>query len=231
MRTVVITGATSGIGRALAVELGAGGDEVHLLGRSRERLSAVAAEVPRAEQHPVDLRDDGAVRRVGAALAERPRIDVLVHSAGVVTLGPVKTAPIEELDENLAVNLRAPVLLTQLLLEKLVAAEGQVVFVNSGAGLSARSGWSYYAASKFGLRAVADALRDELRPKGVRVMTVYPGRTATPMQERVRHLEGAEYDPNEFIQPEDVSRMVVQGLALPRSADLVELNIRPGGKT
>lgn len=232
MNTVVITGASSGIGRELAAMLGAEDAEVHLLGRSVERLEEVAKAVPNARSHPVDLREDGDVRRVAAALTGAlARIDVLIHSAGVVTLGPVETAPVEELDWNLAVNLRAPVLLTQLLLPRIVSAKGQIVFVNSGAGLSARAGWSYYAASKFGLRAIADALRDEVRPQGVRVMTVYPGRTATPMQERVRRLEGAEYDPNDFIQPKDVSRMVVAGLSLPRSADVVELNIRPGGKT
>ena len=88
-------------------------------------------------------------------------------------------------------NLVAPALLTRALLPALRAARGTVVFVNSGAGLAAHPQWSAYAASKFGLRALADALRAEEQEHGVRVTTVFPGRTATPMQEKV-HAPGGQ---------------------------------------
>ncbi len=88
----------------------------------------------------------------------------------------------------------APAELTRLLLPQLRAARGHVVFVNSGAGLRANPEWGAYAASKHGLKALADALRGEEADHGVRVTSVYPGRTATPMQEKVHRQEGKEYD-------------------------------------
>ena len=218
---IVITGASSGIGAAIAELFRAEKAVVHAIGRSVEGENA----------HPVDFLAPDAGDRIDAIAEKLDRVDVLIHSAGVVTLGPIGESPIEDLDWNLAVNLRAPVMLTRALLPHLLKAKGQIVFVNSGAGLTARATWGHYAASKFGLRAIADSLRDEVKPKGVRVMTAYPGRTATPMQERVRELEGQPYDPEAFIQPEDVAKTIIHGLSLPRSADLIELNIRSGVKT
>jgi NAD(P)-dependent dehydrogenase (short-subunit alcohol dehydrogenase family) len=231
---MVLTGASSGIGRALALELGEGGALLTLLGRRRDALLGVQAEVRArggaAELALADLTDDAALdAALEPLVAEAQGLDALLHAAGVVTLGAVAEAPLADLDWNLRVNLRAPYRLTQALLPRLLAAKGQVVFVNSGAGLAARAGWGAYAISKHGLKALADALREEVKPKGMRVLSVFPGRTATPMQARVRALEGQPYQPEDFIRPEDVSVMVCQALALPRSADVIELNLRPPG--
>ena len=221
----VITGASSGIGRAIADDLGVAGFRLHLLGRREEALCAAG------EGHTArvcELVDEDQLRATAAALLDSGPIDLLIHSAGVVTLGSLGESPIEDLDLNYAVNVRAPVLLTQLLLPRLVERRGQVVFINSGAGLSARAQWGHYAAGKHALRAVADALRDEVRAAGVRVMTCYPGRTATPMQARVRALEGQPYEPSDYASPADVARVVCEALALPRSAEVTELKVRPG---
>src|SRR5690606_14659866 len=121
--------------------------------------------------------------RLAAALDGQPlpdRLDSLLHVAGVVELGAVGDLTPAVWQETLAANLVAPAELTRLLLPRLRAARGHVVFVNSGAGLAAHPRWSAYAASKHGLRALADALRGEEREHGLRVTTVYPGRTATP---------------------------------------------------
>jgi short-subunit dehydrogenase len=228
----VVTGASSGIGRAIALELGRGGAELALLGRDVTRLGEAAAGIRaaggQAHEVPADLGDDGALDAVAAALAGTP-VDILVHAAGVISLGTVAEAPVDALDECLRINLRTPYRLTRALLPALLAARGQVVFVNSGAGLAARAGWGAYAMSKHGLRALADALREEVKPRGVRVLSVFPGRTATPMQARVRALEGQAYRAEDFIRPEDVSAMVCQALALPRTAEVVEINVRQGG--
>lgn len=221
----VITGATSGIGRAIADDLAASGWRLALLGRN---VGAVADLQGDHWAMACDLTDDDAVRATAAALAAQGPIDLLVHSAGVVTLGSLGDSPIADLDHNLAVNLRAPVLLTSLLLPRLVEARGQVVFINSGAGLQARGGWGHYAASKHAVRAVADSLRDEVSSAGIRVMTCYPGRTATPMQQRVRALEGQPYAGKDYASAADVARVVCEALALPRSAEVTELKVRPG---
>ena len=154
-------------------------------------------------------------------------VGVLVHAAGVHVAGPVGRAPVAELDEQLAVNLRAPYLLTQALLPDLVAAAGDVVFVNSSAGRAARAGVAAYSASKHALRALADGLRDEVNPRGVRVLSVYPGRTATPGQEAIFAEEGRAYAPGLLLQPEDVAEAVAGALALPRTAEVTEIMIRP----
>jgi NADP-dependent 3-hydroxy acid dehydrogenase YdfG len=221
----LITGASSGIGRAIAVALVEEGAEVLLIGRDPGRLDALARELgPGSHPHPLDLADD---RQLDAAAeAAGPSLDLLIHSAGLAELGSIDKAAIGALDRMWSVNLRAPVLLTQRCLPALRAARGQIVFINSGAGLVARAGWGHYAATKFALRAVADALREELRADGVRVLSVFPGRTATAMQAEVHRQEGQIYHPERFMQPGDVAAMIVAALVLPRTAHVHEINLR-----
>lgn len=221
-KTALVTGATSGIGRHVAVLLAKAGATVHGLGRDTTRLAGLESDG--VTPHAIDLTSASQVE----ALAAIESLDILVHSAGVCTLGSIAEAPIEDLETNFAINLRAPVLLTKALLPQLVAAKGDIVFVNSGAGLDANARWGHYAASKFGLKAIADSLRQEVKPRGVRVLTVYPGRTATPMQQAVRQMEGAPYEPERYIDPADVARSIVHAIGLPRTADIIDLNIRTG---
>ena len=228
---IMITGASSGIGAATARLLAGPDRTLHLQGRDESRLAALADAVRDAGGTPVvhrlDLADHDAVDAEADRLAATlPRLDGLVHSAGVVSLGPVESAAIEDLDRQYAINLRAPFALTTALTPALVAAGGQVVFVNSGAGQRASPGWSQYASSKFGLRAVADAYRAEVADRGVRVTTIYPGRTATPMQAEVHRQEGRAYDPDAFATPEDVAGSIEHALEMPRSATVPEISVR-----
>lgn len=227
MLTHLLTGATSGIGAALARALHDRGDRLVLLARNDARAAELAARYPGASTLVGDLEHP---ESLAAAVSERMpgRLDTLLHVAGVVDLGPVATLPPELWRRTLAVNLEAPAELTRLALPALREASGRIVFVNSGAGLAASPGWSAYAASKFGLRALADAVRAEEREHGVRVTTVYPGRTATPMQERVHEQEGADYTADAWIRPESVVTAVLTALDLPRDADLTDLRVRPG---
>ena len=164
------------------------------------------------------------------SLALPDALDSVVHAAGVVELGSVAelsastTGPTQ-----LRVNLVAPAALTRVALPALRAARGTVVFVNSGAGLAAHPQWSAYAASKHGLRALADSLRGEEAAAGVRVTTVYPGRTATPMQEKVHQQEGKAYDAAAWIRPETVADAILHVLDLPRDATIPDLTVRPAG--
>jgi short-subunit dehydrogenase len=215
----LLTGAGSGIGRELARRLRDRGDELWLVVRDPAKM----AEFPDAHLLVADLADPTALARLDLP----DRLDSVVHVAGLVELGTVA-----ELDEGawtgqLAVNLVAPALLTRAALPALRSAGGTVVMVNSGAGLRANPGWAAYAASKFGLRALADALRAEEREHGVRVTTVFPGRTATPMQEKVHRQEGKEYDGSDWIRPETVVDAIVAVLDLPSDATVPELTISP----
>lgn len=228
MSVYLITGAGSGIGAALAGRLLDRGDDVVLLARDAGRAREIAAEFPGASTLVGDLSQPG---RLSWALSKQElprRIDGLVHVAGVVDLGTVADLPPSLWERQLAVNLVAPAELTRLLLPVLRVSRGRIVFVNSGAGLRANAGWSAYAASKHGLKALADALRIEEAEHGVRVTSIYPGRTATPMQERVHQQEGSAYEPERFIAPESVVTTILTAIDLPDDADITDLTVRPG---
>jgi NAD(P)-dependent dehydrogenase (short-subunit alcohol dehydrogenase family) len=156
-------------------------------------------------------------------------LDSVVHAAGVVDLGPVAELATDSWIDQLAVNLVAPAALTRAALPALRRRGGTVVFVNSGAGLDAHADWSACAASKHGLRALADSLRAEESGHGVRVSTVFPGRTATPMQEKVHRQEGKQYDAAAWTRPETVAATIRHVLDLPRDATITEVVLRPPG--
>jgi NAD(P)-dependent dehydrogenase (short-subunit alcohol dehydrogenase family) len=221
----LLTGAGSGIGLALARRLAARGDELVLLARSPQRAEEMRADLPDAAYVLADLADPGTLNGLGRQV-DGP-VDSLVHVAGVVDLAPVSGLRLAQWEEQLAVNLTAPAVLTRELLPHLRRARGTVVFVNSSAGLVAGAGWSAYAASKFGLRALADSLRAEEAEHGVRVSTVFPSRTATPMQEKVHEQEGRTYDASRWISPETVVDTLLHVLDVPADATIPEVTVRP----
>jgi short-subunit dehydrogenase len=224
MATHLITGAGSGIGTAVAEALHARGDQLLLLARDADRAGELAARFPGAETIVADLADPEAVDRLDS-LPER--LDSLLHIAGIVELAPVAELATAHLREQLDVNLVSPALLTRACLPSLRAARGIVVFVNSAAGLAAGASWAAYAASKFGLRALADSLRAEEMGNGVRVTTLFPSRTATPMQEKVHEQEGGTYDSSLWISPETVAATILHVLDVPRGATIPEVTVRP----
>ncbi|WP_194395541.1 SDR family oxidoreductase [Microbacterium atlanticum] len=228
MATHLLTGAGSGIGAALAERLAERGDELWLLARDAGRASQLRGRFPGAQTLVGDLADPARLSWAFGHQSMPARLDSLLHVAGVVELGAVAETPVATWQHQLNVNTVAPAELTRLLLPALRIARGHVVFVNSGAGLRVNPEWGSYAASKFAVRAVADALRDEERANGIRVTTVYPGRTATPMQEKVHQQEGADYDAAKWIHPASVATTILAALDLPRDADLTELTVRPG---
>ena len=232
---MVVAGATGAIGGAVARRLAAEGASLVLLGRDEARLAATAGELEGA---------DGVIRTVAGDLTEAAvsdaagavseslgdGIDLLVHAAGAFRAGAFETAPAGDLDLQLAVNARAPYLLTRRLLPGLRRRGGLVVFVNSTAGLVAGAGSAAYAASKHALRALADALRAEVNADGVRVLSVYPGRTRSRMQQDVCRSLGQHYDAERFLDPVDVASAIVEAAALPPSAEVVDLRLRPASK-
>ncbi len=232
-RAAVISGASRGIGRAVALSLAGQGASVCCVARDAAALESVAAAVRAAGGHAitvaVDLTTSGAagtvIREVQAAFG---RLDILVHSAGSIHHGTLESGRIEDLDSQYQANLRAPYALTQAALPLLLAARGDVVFINSSAGLAARrADVGQYAATKHALKAIADSLREEVNGRGVRVLTVHPGRTATSLQETLHQEAGARYRPELLLQPEDIGAVVALAVALPRTAEITDVSIRP----
>ncbi|MFF7362714.1 SDR family oxidoreductase [Streptomyces sp. NPDC008125] len=228
MPTHLITGAGSGIGAAVARRLRDRGDDLVLLARDAGRAKELAALHPGARTLVGDL---GNPDRLSWAFGQQPMpesLDSLLHIAGVVELGNIGDLTPKAWHFQLNANLVAPAELTRLMLPQLRVARGHVVFVNSGAGLSASAQWGAYAASKHGLKALADSLRHEEHGNGVRVTSVYPGRTASPMQAKVHQQEGKAYDAGQWIDPESVATTILMALDLPRDAEVNDLTVRPG---
>ncbi|WP_433505029.1 SDR family oxidoreductase [Pseudonocardia halophobica] len=219
----LVTGASRGIGAAVARALAPTHDLV-LGGRDAVALESLAAALDGARAWPVDLTDDGSVAAAVAGL-DLSRLDVLVHSAGVGLLGTIEETEPDTWRHQFEVNVVAVAGLTRLLLPALRAARGDVVLVNSGSGLTARAGWGSYAASKFALRAFADALRAE--EPDLRVTSVHPGRVDTDMQRAVVAHEGGEYDGSKFLRPESVAAAILAAVTAGDDAHLPEVVIRP----
>jgi len=228
----LITGASSGIGNAIALGLASHGLALCLVGRNLEKLEAVAKSAqetaPWVQCYQADLTLDGDLQELAAHLKrDFEYLDVLIHSAGLISLGRIEAAPIEEFDLQYRANVRAPYVLTQALLPLLRHRQGQIVFINSSIVQGARANIGQYAATKFALKAIADSLRAEVNADGLRVLSMFLGRTATPMQEFVHEWEGRPYHPERLMQPGDVAAAVINALSLPRSAEATDISMRP----
>jgi short-subunit dehydrogenase len=232
-RRILITGASAGLGRELALALAAAGTELILTGRRMDALDNVA-ETARASGasvrvHELELGSAEEVLAFGnSAAAEPAGLDALIHNAALIKLGTLADTDASDLDSHYRVNLRAPVVLTRSLLGRIQKARGQVVFINSAAGLAAHKGAAFYAATKHALKAVADSLREETAPEGITVLSVFLSRMNTPMQERVLKMEGGAADLNSFLQPAPTARAIVQAMEACRRGELGNLTLRIG---
>lgn len=232
-KTAVVTGATSGIGKSIAIALAKLKVNLCLIGHDKEKLSNIVSEL---KQHQVNVQtfscDLGSVNEIDRLANEisnkNEKIDILIHSAGVFFQQSFETMTVDEFDMQYFVNTRAPFLLTQLVLPSIKTQQGQVVFINSSVAMQeARGNLSGYTASKYALKALADSLRSEVNQYGVRVLSVYPGRTATAMQERIYESDNKEYKGDLLLQPEDIAESVVGSLLLPKTAEVTDISIRP----
>jgi short-subunit dehydrogenase len=171
-RTVLLTGATGGLGQAIARRLHSAGAQLVLTGRRSDVLAQLAAETGGLSV-AVDLADPAAVDGLAEACAD---VDVLVANAGLPGSGHLMSFSVEEIDRALAVNLRAPMVLARRLGERMAARRrGHMVFMSSLAGKAAPPGSTVYSATKFGLRGFALSLREDLRSSGVGVSVILPG--------------------------------------------------------
>jgi NADP-dependent 3-hydroxy acid dehydrogenase YdfG len=235
-RTAVITGGGTGVGAAVALALAKAGANVHLIGRRLDKLQLVAAKAcnlgSRATCYSADLAtSSGQSELTQQLIRDLPHVDILIQSAATYAVGLIEHASLAEFDRHYQTNVRAPYILTQALLPMLKARSGQVVFINSSSGIVAKPTSAQYDSTKHALRAIADSLRGEVNPHGVRVLSIYLGRTASEMQERIHHMEGKPYRPELLLQPEDVAFVILNALSLPSTAEVTDIHIRPMIKT
>ena len=231
-RVALVTGASSGIGRAIALAYAARGGSVGLAGRNRRALEDVGSESAglgaRAKALVADLSLDESLRTLPEQVREAfGRLDALIHAGGLYAIGPGEAGDADEVSLLWQVNARAPLLLSLACREMLRESEGEIVFVNSSVVGSSAPGLAAYAASKRALAAIADSLRATLNEQRIRVLSVYPGRTDTAMQRRILEAEGRAYRPEALLRPEDVASAVVHALELPRTGEITDIHIRP----
>ena len=230
-KTAVITGAGSGMGRAIAHRFAADGIHCQLVGRDESKLDAVAAEVAElgghASANAFDLRDDAAIARFGEELAETT-VDMLINCAGDWLISAIDDTRNDQLDHILRVNLRAPYILSRTLLPHLRRSHNASI-INIGSLVTALSvpGVSAYTASKVGLGGLSRALATELREDGIRVVMLSPGPADTPM----RDAASPGIDKAILVPPDTIAEMVMTLASLPpgiTTSDFVLSNMRWG---
>lgn len=229
-QTALITGASEGIGRAIAFRLGRAGYRVGLCSRTPDRLQATVqalrAEGIEAAGCPADVGDAGQVEAMVAALtSELGPTDVLVNNAGVGFLKPFADLSLEEWDRTMATNLRSLYLVTHAVLPGMRARRhGAIVNIASLAGKNAVLGGTAYAASKHAMLGFSKSLMMEVRKDGVRVVAICPGSVATGFGagRTVPKISSAG-----VLAPEDVAEVVLGALNLPERALTSEIDLRP----
>lgn len=223
--TALVTGASRGIGRAVALELARLGMHVVAHGRDAEALMETCRHIARAggsaRPHCCDVRDDGALAALVADAAGDQGLDVVVHNAGVGSRGLVSEARVEHWDRTLQVDLRAPMVLTALTLPHVIKVQGAYIFIGSIAAKMGMAGSSAYCAAKHGLDGFAEALFEEVRESGVRVVRIHPGYVNTQM------VASRGLDAGKMIQPSDIADLVDAAVKLPPTACVVEMVVRP----
>ena len=235
-QVAVVTGASSGIGKAIALSIAAHGAEVCLIGRRRELLEDVSKQIhalgSSGHACPADLTKDEDIRGLGERCQKDfGRVSILVLCGGAIFHGPLAKASLADFDLMYRSNVRGHYLMIQTMLPLLRKSRGQIVFINSSAGLRSPATTGQFSATQHAFRSIADSLREEVNPDGIRVLSVYPGRTATPRVAKLFEKEGRAYQPDLLMQPEDIAEMVTHSLRPPRTAEVTDISIRPMQKS
>ena len=237
-KTALVTGATSGIGEAAALALAAEGAAVALSGRRTDRLEALAQRITqsggRAKAITADVSfEDQAREMVLAANTEFGRLDILVNNAGVMLLGPIGNADTEDWRRMMGTNVMGLMYATHAALPLMRAqGSGHIVNISSVAGRTARAGAGVYNASKWGVGAFSEALRQEVYKDKIRVTVIEPGAVATELTQHITDA-ATKKQTEEFygnmtpLESEDIAAAIVYAVTQPPRVNVNEILIRP----
>ncbi len=227
-KVALVTGAGRGIGKAVSLLLAESGCRVVLTARSQDQLDTVAAIIEKNKGEafavPADLTQDDEIQRLVDSIREKcGSVDILVNNAGWGKRAPVARAKIEDWDQTLRVNLRAPMVLAHLLVPDMIAkGGGAVINIGSISGKTGEANGSAYSASKFGLIGFTQSLYEEVREHGIKVAVILPGFVDTPLIPANRQV-----DRSKMIRAEDVAQTVHFVLTSPATCCPVEITVRP----
>ncbi len=231
LKWAVVTGASKGIGKEIARMLADKGFGVILLARSQSNLKFLCEELRKqgrkAHYLAIDLSKPEAI--TGSQSFFVPfsgKIELLVHNAGVAKVGTIAEMNPADWQQIQDVNLRAPFLLTRLIVP-LLARPARIIFVNSVAGTKTFPEWGAYAVSKFGLKALADTLRLELAAQSIRVTSIFPASVDSPLQDNLPY----HWDRKQMLRPADVARAVVYCTEQPLHVLINELHLENSSGT
>ncbi|HHT40613.1 MAG TPA: SDR family oxidoreductase [Actinomyces sp.] len=221
-KTVLVTGGSRGIGRAICENLS---PDYHILvgGRDEETVSKVVSTLESAEPWIVDISDEDAVAQAASKIDS---LDGLVLSAGIAFNVTIAEATHDDWERMLGMNVIAQADLIRNFLPALRKAHGQVVAINSGSGFRAGPRGGLYSASKFALRALTDALREEERGK-IRVSSVHPGRVDTDMQVELQDAARRPYRAEDHLRPSSIAAAVRLALDASEDAMVEQISVRP----
>ena len=227
-KNVLITGASSGIGRETALLFAKEGADLCLVARRRKELSKVAKECQAfgatALDLPADITDEVQVKKMAReCIASVKKIDILINNAGYGKYGPFATTPIDEWDQMWKVNVRGAVLVTQAILPSMIAAKsGHIVNISSIHGIQTSANASAYCATKFAVTGLTEVLAKELWKDGIKVSTVCPGGVLTPF------LGVPPEEKNqEFLEPGEVAQVVLDVVTAPGKALIMKVVVAP----
>ena len=223
MKRYLITGASRGIGRAIAEKLAGAGDCLFLHGRDRDALAATSQIVERKNAKAIslcyDLRDPAEIQKMVAEIGSEP-LDALINNAGIAFVKPLAEITLEEWQATFAVNVTAPFLLTQKLLP-ILGSGATIVNILSIAAKTGFPNWSSYCMSKFALEGFSQAVREEVRSRGIRVLNIYPAATSTEIW---KDIEG-DWPREKMLAANEIGEAVAYALSRPANVAVENITL------
>ena len=225
--TAVITGASSGVGKSLAIQLSDAGYKVVLAARSEDKLNVIAEEIQKMGGNclvvPTDVSQPEQINNLKDRTLEYGDVFVVINNAGLGKFCKIEDVTLEDWNRQLDVNLRASFLVSQAFIPGMKQRKkGTLVFMNSVAG---KKGYPYsaaYVASKYGMRGLADSLREELREDNIKVISIHPGAVDTPFWDGA----GVNFPREEMLDTNTLAQSIVHAIQSPGNFTIEELVVR-----
>jgi len=226
-KVAVITGASSGIGAAISQKIARRGYYVVMASRNIEKMKSIAIKIEKEGGKslivPVDITKAEDINKLYLESSSIGNVEILINNSGIGIFSKVENTSIEDWDKQMDVNLKGSFLTSRKFIPNMKKNKlGCIVFINSVAGKKGYAFSSAYVASKYGLRGLADSLREELREHNIKVVSIHPGAVDTPFWDSV----DADFPRKEMLKPEEISDVIVHSITMPGNLVSEEIVLR-----